>query len=174
MFFGAGIPILFPIAFASLLSLYITERLCMAYVYQRPPIYTTALNNTVLKLLAFAPVPYVVVAAWVYSNQQVFRNTVVFNSENYLFPDPDHRLSQFWHQVTPGTLYLLALLCLTVQYAFSRAGCHLARSCQSDPLAWLKSEKNSEHRQSYFDTLNEGKLRSWYREEDSLLRNYGI
>lgn len=83
-------------------------------------------------------------------------------------------MSQFWHQVTPGTLYLLCMLCLAVQYAFSRAGCHLARSCQDDPLAWLQSEKNSEHCQSYFDTLNEGKLRSWYREEDSLLRNYGI
>ena len=68
-FFGAGLPILFPIACLSLFSLYITERLCMAYVYQRPPNYTTALNSTVLKILAFAPVSYVVVAAWVYSNQ---------------------------------------------------------------------------------------------------------
>ena len=127
-------PILFPIALLSLLSLYITERLCMAYVYCRPPIHTTALNNTVIKMLAFAPFFYVVIAAWVYSNQQVFRNKVVFNNENYLFPEPDHYLSQFWHQITPGTLYLLALLCLTVQYAFARVGCHLTKSCRSDPL----------------------------------------
>ena len=94
-FFGPGVPFLFIIALLSILSLYITERLCMAYVYQRPPIHTTALNNSVLKMLAFAPFFYVVIAAWLYSNQQVFRNTVVFNSENYLFPQPDHRMDQF-------------------------------------------------------------------------------
>lgn len=108
--FGPGAPILFPIALLSLLSLYVTERLCMAYVYQRPPIYTTALNDLVLRLLAGAPVLYVAVAAWLYSNQQVFRNTVVFNKENYLFPHSDHTWAQFRHQVTPGTFYLLALL----------------------------------------------------------------
>ena len=66
--FGPGMPILFPIALLSLTSLYVTERLCMAYVYQRPPIYTTALNDTVLKILAGAPVLYVIIAAWMYSN----------------------------------------------------------------------------------------------------------
>ena len=29
--FGAGLPILFPIAYVSLLGFYITEKLCMAY-----------------------------------------------------------------------------------------------------------------------------------------------
>ena len=91
--FGPGMPILFPIAFLNLLSLYVTERLCMAYVHQRPPIYTTALNDQVLRLLARAPVLYVCVAAWLYSNQQVFRNTVVLNKENYLFPYSDHRMA---------------------------------------------------------------------------------
>ena len=67
--FGSGMPILFPIALLSLISLYVTERLSMAYVYQRPPSYTNSLNNSVLRILAFAPVLYVFMAAWLYSNQ---------------------------------------------------------------------------------------------------------
>lgn len=37
--FGAGMPVLFPIALFSLLSLYVTERLAMAYAYRQPPNY---------------------------------------------------------------------------------------------------------------------------------------
>ena len=39
--FGAGLPILFPIAFLSLLLLYIVERLMMAYSYRAPPMFGT-------------------------------------------------------------------------------------------------------------------------------------
>ena len=39
--YGAGLPVLFPIAFFSLLGLYIVERLMMAYSYRMPPMYGT-------------------------------------------------------------------------------------------------------------------------------------
>ena len=37
--FGSGLPILFPIGLLSLIGLYLTERLMMAYSYKRPPMY---------------------------------------------------------------------------------------------------------------------------------------
>ena len=43
--FGAGIPILFPIALASFITLYIVERLLVAYSYQRPPMFDNSLNK---------------------------------------------------------------------------------------------------------------------------------
>ena len=42
--FGAGVPILFPIAYLSLLGFYIVERLMMAYSYKRPPMFGTETN----------------------------------------------------------------------------------------------------------------------------------
>lgn len=43
--FGAGVPILFPIAYLSLLGFYIVERLMMAYSYRRPPMFGTEINQ---------------------------------------------------------------------------------------------------------------------------------
>lgn len=37
--FGPGLPILFPVALISLINLYVTERLCMAYSYEKPRMY---------------------------------------------------------------------------------------------------------------------------------------
>ena len=42
--FGAGLPVLFPIAYLSLLNLYVTERLLMAYSYRKPPMYGSETN----------------------------------------------------------------------------------------------------------------------------------
>ena len=72
--FGSGIPVLFPIAFASILNLYVVERLMMAYSYIRPPMYGTETNRSCMKFMLGAPTIYCVFAAWMFSNEQVFLN----------------------------------------------------------------------------------------------------
>ena len=72
MLYGPMLPVLFPIALFSLCSLYVTERLMIAYSYQKPPMYDTTISRTAIKLLYSAPLFYAASAAWVYSNQQVF------------------------------------------------------------------------------------------------------
>ena len=67
--FAPGMPILFPIALLGMIILYSTNRVCLAYFNRRPPVYDSKMNNTVLKLLGFAPILYVMTGAWVYSNQ---------------------------------------------------------------------------------------------------------
>jgi len=57
------------IAFASLVCLYVVERLSMAYVYVKPPMYDSKINTRILKLLAFAPILYLMNSLWVFSNQ---------------------------------------------------------------------------------------------------------
>ena len=67
--FGAGVPILFPIAYISLLGFYIVERLMMAYSYRTPPMFGTETNQQTLKALLGAPIFYFCFAAQMFNNQ---------------------------------------------------------------------------------------------------------
>ena len=67
--FGAGIPILFPIALLSLIVLYIVERLMVAYSYKKPPMMDESLNKAAIKILMFAPILYCTFGFWMFSNK---------------------------------------------------------------------------------------------------------
>lgn len=66
--FGAGMPILFPIATCSLIVLYYMERLLLAYSYRKPPMFDQTLNRLAIKLLLFAPLLYFSFGFWMYNN----------------------------------------------------------------------------------------------------------
>ena len=70
--FGPMMPILFPIALLNLIIMYICEKLLVAYIYQRPPMYDQTLNEVTIRSLYGAPILYCVFACWVFSNQQLF------------------------------------------------------------------------------------------------------
>lgn len=48
----------------------------MAYSYQKPPMYDSSLSQKTLDLLRYAPILYIIMATWLFSNQQVFKNVV--------------------------------------------------------------------------------------------------
>ena len=77
MMFGPGMPILFPIAFASILVLYSLEIFMLYYVYQAPPAYDELLNNTVLSNLAWAPLFLLSFGYWTLTNPQLMDNGVM-------------------------------------------------------------------------------------------------
>ena len=62
---------------------------------------------TTINLLKLAPYLYVCYGAWLFSNQQVFRDKVQENIDWSIFPPSDHHFSQFFTQVTPGSVFLL-------------------------------------------------------------------
>ena len=66
--FGPGMPVLFPLAWLSLVSHYVTESLSMAYVYVKPAMYDEKIHKVAFSFLAFAPVLYCAMGAWVFSN----------------------------------------------------------------------------------------------------------
>ena len=66
--FAPGLPILFPIALFGMIVLYVTNRIQLAYWNRRPPIYDQKMNLTAIKMLAVAPILYILVGAWIYSN----------------------------------------------------------------------------------------------------------
>lgn len=66
--YGAGIPILFPVAFVSLLVLFLVEKTCLFYVYKQPPMYDEKLNNSVVYALTYVPYFFLGSAFWMVSN----------------------------------------------------------------------------------------------------------
>jgi hypothetical protein len=74
MMFGTGLPILFPIAAASLSVLFCLEKYMIYYVYKQPPAYDEKLNNSVLANLAFAPLFLLGFGYWMLSNLQMVSN----------------------------------------------------------------------------------------------------
>ena len=66
--FGAGMPILFPIGLLGLCILYCTNHVTLAYLCKTPPVYDEKMNMTTILLLQMAPLLYVTVGAWVFSN----------------------------------------------------------------------------------------------------------
>ena len=74
MMYGVGLPILFPIAAASIFVLYICEKLMINYCYRQPPAYDEKLNNNVLGLLTWAPILYLSFGYWMLSSKQLLGN----------------------------------------------------------------------------------------------------
>ena len=90
--FGAGLPILYPIAWASFIVFYVVERLLVAYSYREPPLFDQTLHREALRLIKFAPLIYCAVAFWMFGNPQIFGTNVYFLQ----------RYSQ--HQITNHTI----------------------------------------------------------------------
>ena len=74
--YGLGIPILFPIAVFSFLMLYLVEKSMLYWSYRTPPMYDDKLNVSVLRKLTYAPLLFLIFGYWMFSNVQLFSNTV--------------------------------------------------------------------------------------------------
>jgi len=66
--YGVGLPILFPIAAISFLTLYLVEKTMVYYSYRQPPMYDEKLNNNVLRILTYAPILFLAFGFWMLSN----------------------------------------------------------------------------------------------------------
>lgn len=73
--YGLALPVLFPIAALTFINIYVVEKLCVAYWYQKPPMYGTELNKAALGMMKWAPVVYFVFGYWIMGNKQIFNNT---------------------------------------------------------------------------------------------------
>lgn len=75
--YGLGIPLLFPIAVFAFLVLYLMEKVMIYYSYRQPPMYDNVLNNSVLNLLQYAPLLFLSVGYWMFSNHQLFGSETI-------------------------------------------------------------------------------------------------
>ena len=77
--YGMGIPSLFMAALLIFIIMYIQEKLLLAYVNQKPPLFDKKLGNLSLKMISFAPVLYYMFGYWMTSNPEMFYNDVSLN-----------------------------------------------------------------------------------------------
>lgn len=66
--FGAGMPMLFPLAGAAFFALYLLETLSLHYIHQTPPAYDVELNDACLGKLQFAPLLLLSFGYWMTTN----------------------------------------------------------------------------------------------------------
>jgi len=71
MMFGAGMPILFPIAAATFIVFYAIENYKFYWVYKQPPAYDEKLNSFCLNTLEKAPLLLLGFGYWMLSNHQL-------------------------------------------------------------------------------------------------------
>ena len=63
-----------------------------------------------------APILYMCMGMWLFSNQQVFKDKVHVNKTSFLFDDTDHKLTQFFTQITPGTVFFIFVFLSLIFY----------------------------------------------------------
>lgn len=76
MMYGLGMPMLFPIASLSLLTLYCVEKLMLYYAYREPPMYDERLNKNALNILTWAPLLFLAFGYWMLSSKQLLDNNL--------------------------------------------------------------------------------------------------
>jgi len=73
-FYGMGLPMLFPIAAASIFSQWANERYNVAYVNKLPPTLDDKLTKNAINSLKWAPLLLCFNGYWMLSNRQIFNN----------------------------------------------------------------------------------------------------
>ena len=69
MFFGVGLPILFPIAAVDLIVIFCIERIFLSFFYQTPPAMDASTTRNALTLLSLAPIFLLLNGFWMVSNR---------------------------------------------------------------------------------------------------------
>ena len=97
MMFGAGMPILFPIAALSLTFFLNLEKFMLYYVFQQPPAYDEKLNNSVLRILDKGPVFLLAFGYWLLTNLQLVENSYLEPKESQNDPFySQHIWMKYW------------------------------------------------------------------------------
>lgn len=74
LFFGVGMPILFPMAAIILFNHYVTERIRLAYICKKPPQLGPELSESVISVMKYAPLFMLYNGYWFLDNHQMFFN----------------------------------------------------------------------------------------------------
>lgn len=67
--YGLALPVMFPIAALTFINIYVVEKLCIAYWYQKPPMYGVELNKAALGFMSWSPLAYFMFGYWVMGNK---------------------------------------------------------------------------------------------------------
>ncbi len=169
--YGFALPILYPIAALTFINIYVVEKLCVAWWYQRPPVYDGKLNTAALGLMRWAPLPFFLFGYWVMGNKQIFNNTVVpLKYKGEAVPADHNGLP--WDSDGPSIPLFFAFVLFIVAMALE--------SCIKDCLkkynmaSKLDDMQVDENLGNYFETLPGGVRKSWFTTEVYNTNRLGI
>lgn len=179
--FGAGMPLLFPLAAGAFFTLYLLETLSLHYIHQTPPAYDVELNDACLGKLQFAPLLILSFGYWMTTNpqlQQSYKEFIPLTHNNSPFISNHY----FIDYVSPvcvftagpgGAMYGLFLaygiyLMMRGPIRFIEATC----DCKINKID-ISDIEVDEQIPVYQQCLDEDD-RSWTIEEENLLRSYGL
>ena len=116
-------------------------------------------------MLQFSVIAYIFMGAWIYSNQQAFRNVISVNDQVLRFQMPSqHTISTIFSSWNPGWVYVIGLILLFVHSIL-----HLYRH-YTDVRPRVRSLIRNMQSYNYFDVLNPKKREFWML-EDVVTRN---
>jgi hypothetical protein len=101
MMYGLGMPVLFPVASMSYLTLYCMEKIMLHYCYREPPMYDERLNNNALGILTWAPLLFLSFGYWMLSSKQLLSN----NPTVLTYTNIDRTSNHFVGEVFTGGAY---------------------------------------------------------------------
>jgi len=179
--FGAGMPILFPMAAAAFFVLYLLETTSLHYIHQTPPAYDVELNDACLGKLQFAPLLILSFGYWMTTNpqlQQSYKEFIPLQQINSPFIN-----GHYWTDyISPtcivtagpgGAMYGLFLfyfiyLVMRTPIRFIEKAC----DCKLNKID-LSNIEVDEDIPVYQQCLDKDD-RSWTLREEDLLRSYGM
>ena len=166
--FGAGMPILFPIACFSFAVLYVMERLQLAYSYQKPPMFDDSLNEAAINILITAPILYCTVGFWMFNNLQIFWNDVVFNQSFNEHMHTGHTFTSiFNHGLDHSTPLFILFLVAVVAYLCRYWWFQLARDYIG--LSQIEKLKTKTESVTFYEALHTSQ-RKWIKKQEEDLR----
>lgn len=116
MFYGLGLPALFPIAFLSYFIFWATERYQMAYTYQLPPAMDDKMTENAMRLFSYTPILFLFNGYWMLSNRQMFDNVInslTFSTDQMSSAHSWSSLGEL-SQATPILLLAVAFVAITI------------------------------------------------------------
>ena len=107
MCFGPVMPICYLYCLASLIVMYVVERLSMAYSYKQPPMFSNSMSKTLVGYLFMGPLMHYMTAISAFSNQQVFNNEVNTLKNFDMNPPSNQHLKDVANTSSPAIVYLI-------------------------------------------------------------------
>lgn len=169
--YGLALPLMFPIGALTFINIYVVEKLCVAYWYQKPPMYGPGLNASALELMRWAPVVYFAFGYWIMGNKQIFNNTapaILYTTQ----PIPTDHNGWPWNENGPSTpmFFMLigfcVLLCCASCFRICLKKCDLVQDTDEIEV--------DENLGNYFETLPNHARKNWLATELNNSNRLGI
>lgn len=169
--YGLAIPVLFPIAFITFFNIYLVEKLCVAYWYQKPPMYGPELNTAALDMMRWAPLAFFIFGYWIMGNKQIFNNTTPYVEYSNVAVPTEHN-GWPWNENGPAVpmfFFLCAfvsLMCLKKFLGKCLKKCNLSQDTDEIEV--------DEQLGNYFETLPNHTRKNWLATEANNSNRLGI